>query len=219
MSTNQGTDLKKFLFDNNDFGKPLNEEPPEPVYNQAELEAARAESFAAGKQEGIRETRQNQEETANAALARLGGLMETVIAAEDRRHVELLGNAARLAFDVAKKILPAGLAHFGHAEIESVVAKTLEAHKDESTIVITVAESDLLALTPRFDTLVTTHGFKGKLTVKGDSTLLPGDCTVDWNHGGVERLYARLIEKIEKTFAEAIDGLNRQTDTSDTHQQ
>lgn len=205
-----GPGMKKFMFDSNDFNKrELPVEPPEVTFNEAQLNEARTQSHAQGKADGIRETRQNQEEMIIAALQRIGKQAEQMIASEERREVEMMTNAARLALRVVQKLMPQFSNRFAVGEIERVVLSAIDARKDEPRVNVSVNSQHLAALQGRIDDLAAEKGFAGRLVVTGDDHIAPGDCRLEWADGGAQRIFDRLYAQIEEEFTKAIDGMEK----------
>ena len=197
-------DKKKFLFDTNDFDKPAPVEQPAITYSEDQLMMAKTQAYAQGKNEAAAEARTSQETQTHQLLGQLIMQLERLIAAEDRREIENMTAATRLAMTVTHKLLPQLAEKFSLPEIERVILESLEVRKDEQRIAIMVSAQHLEVLKERLDRLAIERGFAGKLILIADDTLGASDCRVEWADGGAERMYERLFAQIEMEFAKAI---------------
>ncbi len=197
-------DKKKFLFDTNDFDKPAPVEKPAITYSEDQLMMAKTQAYAQGKNEAAAEARASQETQTHHLLGQLIMQLERLIAAEDRREIENMTAATRLAMKVTHKLLPQMAEKFSLPEIERVILESLEVRKDEQRIAVMVSAQHLEALKERLDRLAIERGFAGKLILIADDALGASDCRVEWADGGAERLYERLFAQIELEFAKAI---------------
>lgn len=199
------TDAKKFLFDKNDFGE-LKEKPP--VYTEEQLVMAKNHSFAAGKAEGLKEARQQQEERIADLLQKTLAAAKKLVDAEDRRETEKCIAAAELAMRVTHRLLPQFSQQHALPEIERVITQAIETRRDEPRLAVTVPTAHLEALKGRVDSLALEKGYGGRVILLADDALGPGDCRVEWADGGAERLYERLFAQVETEFTKAIACMN-----------
>jgi len=204
-STKNDGEMKKFLFDNNDFDKPAPApEKPAVSYSEEQLMLAKSQAYAQGKQDAAAEARAAQELQTQKLLDALMAQLERLIAAEDRREVENMISATKLAMRVTHKLLPQMAERFSLEEIERVITASLDVRKDEQRIAVMLPPQHLETLKERIDRIALERGFAGKLILIADDGLGPSDCRVEWADGGAERLYERLFAQIEMEFAKAI---------------
>lgn len=203
-STKNDGEMKKFLFDTNDFDKPPVIEEPAISYSEDQLMMAKTQAYAQGKNEAANEARTSQETHTHRLLEQLIAQVAQLVAAEDRREIESMAAATKLAMRVTHKLLPQFSERFSLEEIERVLLASLDVRKDEQRIAVMVPAQHLEALKGRIDRLALERGFAGKLILVADDTLGPSDCRVEWADGGAERLYERLFAQIETEFASAI---------------
>lgn len=203
-STKNDGDMKKFMFDTNDFDKPAPVEKPAITYSEDQLMMAKTQAYAQGKNEAAAEARASQETQTHQLLGQLIIHLERLIVAEDRREIENMTAATRLAMRVTHKLLPQMAEKFSLPEIERVILESLEVRKDEQRIAIMVSAQHLDTMKERLDRLALERGFAGKLILIADDTMGPSDCRVEWADGGAERMYERLFAQIEMEFAKAI---------------
>ena len=204
------TDVKKFLFDTNDFNTLKSDEDS---YTEEQLLLAKSQSFALGKAEGLKEAHQNQEERLVALLQKVMGLVEKLILAEDDREMTKSIEATKLALQVVRKLMPQFAVQYALPEIEQAVLQAVEARKDEPRIVVTVPTAHLDALKARMDALALEKGYAGRVILLADDSLPATDCRVEWADGGAERFYERLFAQIENQFTKAITNMQSTLET------
>ncbi|MDY0009134.1 MAG: FliH/SctL family protein [Bdellovibrionales bacterium] len=200
-------EMKKFLFDTHDFDKTEPETPAAPAvmtYSEDQLMLAKTQAYAQGKQEAALEAQAAQELQTHRLLESMIAQAERLIAAEDRREIESMAQATKLAMRVTHKLLPQMADRFALTEIERVILASLDVRKDEQRIAIMVSPAHMDTLKSRIDALAMERGFAGKLILIADDTLGVSDCRVEWADGGAERMYERLFAQIETEFAKAI---------------
>ncbi|MCK5556373.1 MAG: hypothetical protein KAI76_09050 [Alphaproteobacteria bacterium] len=197
------TDMKKFLFDTNDFNNMKSKTDIE-IYTEEQMVQARTNSFELGRAEGLKDARLLQEERLAELLQKALGIVDKLVQDEDRREVEKCIGATKLAIKIAHKLVPRFAVQYALHEIESVVVQSVEARQDEPRIAVTVPSAHLDALKTRMDALVLEKGYAGKVIMIADDSLSPTDCRVEWADGGVERLYERLFTQIENEFTKSI---------------
>jgi len=197
------TEVKKFMFDKNNFDR---SKPDAVVYSEEQLLAAKNQSLALGKAEGVKDTKQKQEELITQLLQKALVQTEKMAKNEDRREVEKCADAVKLAMQVVHKLLPAFSHQYAIAEIERVISQSIEARRDEARIAVIVPTAHLEALKTRIDALTTDKSYAGKVILIADDALPATDCRVEWADGGAERLYERLFSQIDNEFTKAIAG-------------
>ncbi len=196
-------DAKKFLFDRNNFDRT---KPDAVVYTEEQLALAKNQSLALGKTEGVKDTRQKQEELIAQLLQKTLAQTEKLAKNEDRREVEKCADAVKLAMQVVHKLVPGFAQQYAVPEIERVITQSIEARRDEPRIAVIVPTAHLEFLKTRIDALTTDKSYAGKVILIADDNLPPTDCRVEWADGGAERLYERLFSQIDNEFTKAIAG-------------
>ena len=206
------TQAQKFLFetcfDGPEAGDPQfrGEEGAEaPVFTEAELEQARAEALAAGREQGFRDAAASLEQaiagTLDAIAGRFAELMEGAKRDSRRRDSEALA----AAMTVLRKMFPALSGRHGLAEIEALVAECLERLREEPRLVIRVADQMLDPLRERLDGLAERCSYEGRIVLMADEALEAGDGRVEWADGGAERDSGRLWRQIDGILARAAE--------------
>jgi len=196
-------DAKKFLFDTNDFNQ-MKSRADANTYTEEQLQMAKNQSFALGKADGVKESKQQQEERIAELLQKALLVAENLADAEDRREVEKCIEATKLTMRVTRKLLPQFALQYSINEIEHAILQAIEARKDEPRIAVIVPTAHLEALKTGMDALAIQKGYAGKVILLADDSLPPTDCRVEWADGGADRLYEQLFSQIEGKFTSAI---------------
>ncbi len=207
---------KKFLFDNSfesedpdRFNVAGGKKPAKPKYGEEDLEKARAEGFATGKETGEREARQAIEQqisqTLSAIDTQLAGLSRAQIQAGERQACE----AVEAALTVVRKMFPRLADRHGLAEIESIVCDCLERLREEPRIVIRVSDTLLDEVEERVGLLAARAGFDGRIVFLSQEGLQADGVRVEWADGGAERDSDRLWREVDQAIARIIGPMQR----------
>jgi flagellar assembly protein FliH len=192
------TDVKKFMFDTNDFSQ-MREKVDAGAYTEEQMQLAKSQSFALGKAEGTKEAKLQQTDLLQKTLL----LTEKLAAAEDRREVEKCIDVTKLAMRIVRKLMPQFSAQYALNEIENTILQSIETRKDEPRIAVIVPTVHLENLKARIDALALQKGYAGKVILLADDSLAPTDCRLEWADGGADRLFEQLFSHIENSFAQA----------------
>lgn len=215
ITTNQEmSELKKFLFDTNDF----NDEAiiaAENAYTEEQLLLAKEQGFAQGKEEGVQQTRAQQEERIAHLLQNSLAYIDALIAMENRREVEKHLQALDIALKVINKTVPAIAKEKALEEIETNIKANLKIRKDEKLINIYVPQEHLEQLQKRINDEISQKGYSTQINIVGDAGLATTDCRMEWVNGGTEKAFAQLLENIEKEFISAKAGLDIEAKKAD----
>lgn len=193
---------QKFLFDN-DFAHPEEMRKRAAVHTAEELEAAKAEAFAAGQAAQAAEQRVSEEQQIAALMTSVCEQVENLKNERERIQAEISGEAGALAVSICRKLLPTLAAQNALTEIEGLVSRTIAEMDEEPRLVIRVADSKLDELQLRFDRM--SANFAGKLVLLGDDEMADTDCAVLWADGGTERNLDRLWSEIDLAVASLSD--------------
>lgn len=178
----------------------------EPTFSAADLEAARAEGFAAGE----RSVTALAEADGAAALADLAATAQAALATlAEVAHAHKVG-AVALALTAADRIAEAALARFPEAapaaalealgrEVEAAPRLLLRARPDQADAMRDAVEQAALVA-----------GYPGQLVVKSDPTLAPAAFIFDWGDGRAAFDPAAAAARISEalTAALAAEGLH-----------
>jgi len=178
--------------------------PAEPSYSGADLEAARHESFAQGREAGLEaaraETEARIQRSLDALEAGLKGLAESAGTAATEQEQSML----RLNVAMLRRLFPRLMVEHGLAEIEAVVRDCLHRLRDEPRLVVRVADSLLDEIEKRVCALAARAGFEGRIVFLAQDDLEPGDVLVEWADGGAERNGEALWNEMELALSRVL---------------
>lgn len=175
------------------------------TYSHDDIEKARAEAYAAGR----------DDEANRAATATANALDAIAVAARDlaARHGQdrraTMADAARLALLAAQKAAGAALDHFGEARVAAALEEAFDAFVGAPRVVLRVAPA-LSEARARLEAIAGEHGFDGALVVRADPAVRIGDVIIDWGDGAIAHDSADAFARIEALVAE---NLARNTDS------
>ena len=211
----------KFLFDTSfdpeDMDRSVmpGQKPAKPKFGEEDLEKARTEGFAAGKESGRQEVMQSIEQQISTALSAISGQLTGLSQAQVQASERQARSAVEAALTVMRKMFPHLASRHGLAEIESLVCDCLERLRTEPRIVIRVADSLLDRVEQRVSQLAACAGFDGKIVFLSQEGLHPGDIQVEWADGGAERDSDRLWHEIDQIIARTIGPMQPAADTAE----
>lgn len=204
LSTNSDGDVKKFLFDTNDFDSDAHAGRVQ-TYTEEELAAAQEQSFTQGKTSGQDETQQALDGQISRLLGTISDSIVDIAAKEEQRDIALMTETIQTTLKVVRKVLPDLAQKNALSEIEHVILSSLEARRDEPRIAVTIPTQHLEALKGRIDPIAAERGYMGKIILIADDGLAATDCRVEWADGGAEKLYDNIVAQIEAEFAKALN--------------
>ena len=184
------------------------EEPEEvvPTFSEEEVNAARDEGFAAGKEEGIREAAEATERDILAVMGQLGEKFSDLFKAKETADAAILDSAISVAVGITRKIFPALNDKNALGEVERMVVKTLEHLLDEPFVTLYLNSGLLAPFEERLEALKTQAGFKGEVKVTAGEDIASGDCRIEWSGGGARRDSAELWRKIDEIVERNLSG-------------
>lgn len=206
---------RKFLFDTSFDPQPAGAPadpaatqapPPEPSFTQAELEAARAEGFAAGREQGLKEAQASDQQATTRAIEAVGSSLASLLAEQSNALAAHERNALAAAVTMVRKLFPRLAAGQGIGEIEQVIGQCLARLREEPRIVVRVADPLLDLLRERINDLALHAGFAGKVVLLAEESLAIDAVRVEWADGGAERNSEQIWQSIDGLLAHALGG-------------
>ncbi len=211
---------KKFMFDLNDFsdqravnqkdddkgGSKPDDKPKEQTFSEAELEAARLESYQQAVQETTQKIQAAQQEREILLLENIGNSLAGMSQREEQRELSKNIDTARLTLSIIKKLMPEMARKHSEGEIKALIKQVCQDRADEPRIVVSVHETMLERLRDKIDNLAASLGFQGQVVMIADENMSPPDCRIEWADGGLEKDFEHLYKTIEREF---MDVLNR----------
>lgn len=196
------TAARKFAFETvfSETGQVLREaQGVKSVFTAAEVEAAKAEAFAAGR---THEEAAAQHAIAAAAreLAQAASRLARGLDAEASRLRE---EAADLALAAARVVAGTALTRFGEQVIVDALAQAAQALRGAPRIVVRLApNSD--ALHAALEDVAAEHGLSGLLLFREAPDLALGDVILEWAEGRIVHDQAGALAEVEAILVEAL---------------
>ncbi|TLP48163.1 hypothetical protein FDK21_00380 [Cohaesibacter sp. CAU 1516] len=199
----------RYLFDL-DFSAPpepeieeeIEEIPPEPMITVAEHERLLAEAVAAARAEGEAAALEQRERLASEESLSLQRTMFDEIAMIYTEVGTLLQrlekDASNLAFAFASRFAERLVAQEPKTEILALLHQVLAPLRKVPHISIRLNDEIAGEIKELVDQQMTELGFSGKLTIIPDSTILAGDCEVEWADGGIGRNLRSAIRQVDQ---------------------
>ncbi len=201
------TAAKKFLFDTafdmtdtceGDAGRKDSQSEDEvPAFSQADMDAAREEGFAAGREEGIREAVKTTEHRVMESLTVLVERLSELFRVQDDANAETARNAITVAVTIARKMFPDLTLRNALGEVERLAEMAMGKALEASPVVVRVNPELRDPLAERIDAHTAGTAAEGRVTVSADADLPVGDCRIEWSDGGAERNTAAMWKDID----------------------
>ncbi|MFQ5619100.1 MAG: hypothetical protein ACE5FR_09015, partial [Rhodospirillales bacterium] len=208
------TAVKKFLFDTTFSlseaceGEANQEESEDavPTFSQADVDAAREEGFAAGKEEGIRAAANTAEHHITESLTALLERLSELFRMQDEANTSTAHNAITVATTIARKMFPDLASRNALGEVERLAEMAMEKVLNDSPVVVRVNPELRDPLAQRIDAHTAGTAAEGRVTVSEDADLPVGDCRIEWRDGGAERNADAMWKDIDAIIERNMDG-------------
>lgn len=207
--------VRKFLFERSfdveeEVAEPAAPEPePEvvvPTFSEEEINAARAQAFAQGREQGLAEAAAATEQAILQALAVIDQRLAELLHLAANSHAAATDDAVAVAVGIVRKLFPALSAQGALAEVERTVVEAMRLVLDQPRLAVYVNEAIQPALAERIEALSAEAAYRGQVEVKPDPALPPGDCRVEWSDGGAQRDTAALWRAIDAILERNLAG-------------
>lgn len=181
---------------------------------QAMLDAARAEGYAQGLDEGQATVvaRAAQELTASAQA--IGQTAAQLISTVDAMEKHLRGTAVALASSVGRKLSANLVERQPETELQHLLEECLASLESTPHLVIRCHPELVDKLQEISAPLVTASGYSGRLIVMGDPDIMLGDGRMEWADGGLVRDTPSVDAQIDSNINAYLDahGIARETE-------
>lgn len=178
------------------------------VMRDSEVERLLAEAEEKGYARGVEDGRNDAGIKATEALAaateKLVGKTAQVGAAADKKHRELMADAAQLAVITARKLAANLIARQPLSEITALMEECLSSLGDVPHLVIRCHPDLADAIKPEAEKRIALSGFSGRLIIMGEPEISLGDARIEWVDGGVIRDLGEINAEIDQKLGEFI---------------
>ncbi|MEL0106328.1 MAG: FliH/SctL family protein [Rhodospirillaceae bacterium] len=192
-------ELEEDLLDEDDESEP---EIVVPTFSEEEMKAAREDSFARGKEEGVKETLESVVQQTATSLEAILEKIEGVFQRQDEANTATARDAVNVATSITRKLFPQFSERGALEEVERVIISIMEKMIDEPRLTITVNESLRERISSRLEPMMSETGFEGKVIFNGDEALPLSDCRIEWGTGTASRDTKALWQDIDSLIAE-----------------
>jgi flagellar assembly protein FliH len=165
-------------------------------YSAEEVEAIRAECFAAGETSAVAKAQEDQAQTMRALAGALSTL--TAIAHEHRM------GAARIALAAAGKIADAALTAFPQAPITAALDALAREIDAVPRLVARVADDQVQAAQSALTQAAAAAGYPGQIVVRADGALTGAAFVLDWGDGSAAFDPAQAAARVSQTLEAAL---------------
>lgn len=172
----------------------------------AAREAADAEGFARGLEQGHAEIRSSLEQAMADTSARLVETLARIDEQQKRANARINEDAIHVAIGVMRKIAPAWSKQFELTEIESIVRQCLANLFDAPKVIVQVHPDISDMVSESVEKIAQSRGFSGKVSVVGEPDIDLGDCHVSWGDGTAVRDTKRIWAEINDIVERALQG-------------
>lgn len=205
-----------------DVPEEFEELPPLPTYGEEDLERARAEGFAAGRDEATRDLAGALEQRLANAFETLDARIAALLDAHDRDREEHNRDAVAVATVIVRKLFPALNMDKAMAEIEHMIGEAMQRTSGAPTLIVRVSPDLLAEVDAKVRELAALRGREGTVTVSADDSLQTGDVSVEWDGGGMIRdtqaMWRDIDAIIERNLGERVDTISQEAAQPDSAQ-
>lgn len=197
-------DMQKYLFDRHNFdvGAIDPDNPPPPTYNDADLTAARHDSFAKGQQKGLEDGKASRDQQILDLTRKMTAELATLTTNEADRAARFEHELMTLVVALYQKTFPILNTAYGIPQITATIKDTLGNLADQSTVQIEVAPQDLDEVSDRLKGFFATHD--GQITLITGSDLETGQFRMKWQDGGAIRDPHALADQLTAALAQTL---------------
>lgn len=187
-----------------------------PSFSEEEMAAARDESFAQGKAEGVSEAADATERDIVAALASLSAQFQKLFQDHEKSQESVLDTAISVGAAISRKTFPALSERNGLDEIERMIVQSMGTILDEPMVTVIVNPDHAASLEDRLDGMATKASYKGEIKIVPSEEILAGDCRVEWSGGGAKRDITEMWQEIDEIIERnlSVTGNDKAPETS-----
>lgn len=173
-------------------------------YKEQDIEKIRQEAHQKGLQEGKQEALQSIEQQTQALVSQLAQKLKAREDAEIEIQQALSVDAIRLVIGALRRLYTTLDDKIGLEEKQILLEKYLAETQEARKVIVTVHSDLATSIEKTAQDIKSASGLRAEISVRGDENLPKSDLVIDWGHGGVEKTFKRLREKIEETLLESL---------------
>lgn len=178
--------------------------PPEKIYTEADLEAAREDGQVAGHTAALEEAGTSREHYAADALNLISQGLGELQDQQSAANRDIGETALRMVYAVIEKVVPAHAQAHAVESVEALVKEILPLVYEEPKLVVRTHNMISEDVETRLTEVLARSNFLGDVSVVPDYELQPGDCRVEWSGGGADRNESRLWKDIRSIIEDNV---------------
>ncbi|MBE9637149.1 FliH/SctL family protein [Salipiger mangrovisoli] len=174
------------------------------IYTRAEFDAAmseaRTEGFEAGLAQGRDEASNAAQQSSSArqvtAMEAVGPALQALFADADRHHAVLESQMVGFALSVLRQVAPAAGAALAEQEALQEARGAVRMALGAAELKLRFAPEVTETSGAEIHRIARQSGFGGRVEVKPDPALAPGDVRAEWDHGVMTYSFNDICERI-----------------------
>jgi len=203
---------EKFFFNQNIFDEDhevedeiLEEEPPPPVFSEAELEAEKKSAFQEGYAKATEEERNSRSQNLANLMQTLAQDMSTLFVREADREARYEEESVRLTLNILQKLYPHYAQEHDFNALKNVLESVIRNHNQKQIIQIRVTPDMVEGVQSFMEKLQNTNP-ELRLNVQGDENLQGTACKLSWDDGGVLHDTKAMAQEILEILKDGLAG-------------
>lgn len=177
-----------------------------PTFTVEELEAAKTEAYAQGRQDGMDDAMAGIEQQVARTLDAVFSRISKVFEQHTDWTKQMESDAARLGVAVIGRLAPELARERELPEVEAVIREAFGFLTEQPKVMIRVAKELEEPLSGKVELMASRVGYEGQVVLVGDPELAIDDCRVSWQAGAVERSLDNVWDQIEQITERVLAG-------------
>lgn len=177
-----------------------------PTFTVEQLEQARIEAHAQGRQEGMADAMAGIEQQVARTLDAMFSRLPKVFQEHAAWSKVIEADALRLAMALVRKLAPEMTRGKELPEVERVIREAFGFLTEQPKVMIRVAPALEEELRDKVVLMASRVGYEGQVVLVGDPELPDEDCRISWQAGAVERSLDDTWEQIDQIVARVLAG-------------
>lgn len=177
-----------------------------PTFTVEEMEAAKAQSHAAGRQEGMADAMAGIEQQMARTLDMMFSKLPDVFKRHEAWTRQMETDALRLANTFMRRLAPELTRGNELPEVENVIREAFGFLTEQPKVIIRVSSALEEPLKDKVVLMATRVGYEGQVVLVGDPELVDDDCRVSWQAGAVERSVDSIWNSLDEIVERALSG-------------
>jgi len=177
-----------------------------PTFTVEEMEAAKEEAYARGRQEGMDDAMAGIEQQVARTLDAVFSRLPKVFEQHKAWSREIETDAARLGIAVIRRLAPELVKEKELPEVEAVIREAFGFLTEQPKVMIRVSKDLEEALSGKVELMASRVGYEGQVVLVGDPELPVDDCRISWQAGAVERSLDDVWSQIDQIVGRVLTG-------------